>query len=1193
MTDIILFAKLANRRSSIRFALLSFIILCMATSLLAQQKSDTSKEKDVRGALATSFYEKLSKGATPASTQQSAAINRHTFTGQGVGNSFGYSISAAGDVNGDGFADVIVGAYGYASGTGRAYVYFGGPGMDNVADVTMAGETIGNYFGISVSSAGDVNGDGYADVIVGASGFLTQTGRAYIYYGGSHMDTTADVTITGEATGNSFGASVSCAGDVNGDGYADVIIGASGYSTFTGRAYIYFGGSSMNNTADVTMTGETTYNYFGRSVSTAGDVNGDGYADAIVGAYGYSAFTGRAYIYFGGSSMNNIADATMTGEATSNRFGVSVASAGDVNGDGFADVIVGAYGYSTFTGRAYIYFGGSNMNNIADVTLTGEATGNYFGASVSTAGDVNGDGYADVVIGAYAYSTTTGRAYVYYGGPHMDTAADKTLTGEASGNWFGFSVSTAGDVNGDGYADLLVGADKYTSSTGRVYLYQMSLTGADIPDEKLTGEAGFTDFGYSVSTAGDVNGDGYPDVIVGAFSYAGGPGRAYIYFGGPKMDSTADVTLTGETAKSHFGSSVSTAGDVNGDGYADVIVGAPEYMFDVGRAYIYYGGASMDTTADVVMTGEASGLFGHSVSSAGDVNGDGYADVIVGAGNFSSGSGQNSGRAYLYYGGASMDTTADVIMTGTMGGDALGISVSAAGDVNGDGYADVIVGAYGANNYRGRADIYYGGPSMNNISDVTMWGRTLQEAFGCSVSTAGDVNGDGYADVIVGAYAFDSFRGRAYIFCGGVVMDDAADVTLAGETMGIAFGKSVSTAGDVNGDGFADVIVGSEGNAYAGRADIYYGGSSMDNVADITMTGEAANNYFGDAVSTTGDLNGDGCADVIVGAYQYSSGTGRAYIYRSSSPPIVPRIASIVDVPHDQGGVVDVRWIRSGYDARNVSRVTGYRLERSDPPGMHGFAWTTVADIAATHNPQYSHPALMPYDSSTGTGGTFFFRITAVTASNEEYWRSNIVSGHSVDNIPPIGVGGAVIAASSNGRITLRWNKNREDKDLLGYVVYRDTTGSLLSSHTTQLDQTSDSTYVDSLTTPGKTYYYRVAAIDIHGNVGAPSAELTQIVLAVQRLNGQAPKVFELSQNYPNPFNPSTTIEFTVPVDGHAVLKVMDMLGREVATLFEGDAKSGYYLRVVFDASKCASGVYFSRLESGGKQLMKKMILMK
>ena len=148
-------------------------------------------------------------------------------------------------------------------------------------------------FGWSVSTAGDVNNDGYDDVIIGAYGYNSATGRAYIYYGGSAMDNTPDILLDGEASNNSFGRSVSTAGDVNNDGYDDVIIGAVGYNS----AYIYYGGSAMDNTPDVTMTGEAEDNYFGSSVSTAGDVNNDGYDDVIIGESGYNSWTGRAYIY--------------------------------------------------------------------------------------------------------------------------------------------------------------------------------------------------------------------------------------------------------------------------------------------------------------------------------------------------------------------------------------------------------------------------------------------------------------------------------------------------------------------------------------------------------------------------------------------------------------------------------------------------------------------------------------------------------------------------------------------------------------------------------------------------------------------------------------------------------------------------------------------------------------------------------
>ena len=195
----------------------------------------------------------------------------------------------------------------------------------------------------------------------------------------------------------------------------------------------------------------------------------------------------------------------------------------------------------------------------------------------------------------------------------MNNVLDVILTGASTDDYFGSSVSTAGDVNGDGYDDMIIGAPLNSaggSFAGRAYLYTNSLTGSDIPDEFFTGAAIGDGLGKSVKSAGDVNGDGYSDVIVGAYGYSGFTGRAYIYFGGSSIDNIADVILTGATAGDFFGNSVSTAGDVNGDGYSDVIVGASENDAggnNAGRAYIYFGGATMNNVVDVTLTGAAAG----------------------------------------------------------------------------------------------------------------------------------------------------------------------------------------------------------------------------------------------------------------------------------------------------------------------------------------------------------------------------------------------------------------------------------------------------------------------------------------------------------------------------------------------------------------------------------------------------------
>jgi len=914
-----------------------------------------------------------------------------TITGQSPGERLGFFVSNAGDVNGDGYSDEIIAA----SAISKAYIYFGGPVMDNIADVTFS-ET--ESFGMPVSTAGDVNGDGFSDVIVGAYFYNGGTGRVYIYYGGANMDNVSDVVLTGEAVNNYFN-NCSSAGDVNGDGYSDVIVGAWGAD----RAYIYYGGSSMNNVADVVMTGEAPNSGFGITVAKAGDVNGDGYSDVIIGAHNYNSQTGRAYIYYGGVSMNNVSDVVLTGENTNDLF-YNCASADDVNGDGYSDVIVGANGYNGYMGRAYIYYGGVTMNNIADIILTGEAVENHFGNSVSTAGDINGDSYSDVIVGAWGYNSNSGKTYIYYGGPSMNNSADITMNGEGSDNYFGYSVATAGNVNGDDFPDILIGAYGFNINRGRAYLYlninskpelvyppnnssslpqtikfvwkklQKSLfyklsvstdslfnniiindiilidtfktksgftentryfwrietkdsSGKNYSSLKysfkiinnnavsdsltITGQSSEGRLGLFVSNAGDVNGDGYSDVIISA----GAISKAYIYFGGPDMDNIADVTIS-EPESGNFGMPVSTAGDVNGDGFSDVIVGAYGYNGGTGRVHIYYGGANMDNVSDIVLTGEAVNNYFNNCSSAGDVNGDGYSDVIVGAWGYSTA----TGRAYIYYGGSSMNNVADVVMTGEGINSGFGISVANAGDVNGDSYSDVIVGAHAYNAGTGRTYIYYGGASMNNTADVIMTGEVTGDNF-YNCSSAGDVNGDGYSDVIVGAHLNNGSRGKAYVYYGGTAMNNIADVTLTGEAAENYFGNSVSTAGDVNGDGYSDVIVGAWGyNINRGKAYIYYGGSSMNNSADTTFTGETTGNYFGYSVSTAGDLNGNVFPDVIIGAYGFNNNTGKAYLYlKLNSKPI---LTSPVNNSVNNPVTVNFKWFKfipASYYILNVS----------------------------------------------------------------------------------------------------------------------------------------------------------------------------------------------------------------------------------------------------------------------------------
>ena len=1038
----------------------------------------------------------------PFDSTETDAIQERFFTGANANDNFGQSVSSAGDVNGDGFEDLIAGApFNDAGGfdAGRAYIYFGGQIINTVADVILTGAAVSDNFGYSVSKAGDVNGDGYGDVIVGA--YLndaggSNAGRAYIYFGGANMNNAADVTLTGLAADNSFGFSVSTAGDFNGDGFSDVIVGAylnNAGGAGAGRAYIFLGGSNMNNVADVTLTGAAAGDNFGYSVSYAGDVNGDGFSDVIAGAMmndGIATNAGRAYVYFGGVALNSVADVVLNGVSANDFFGHSVSTAGDVNGDGYSDVIAGAPfndAAGNESGRAYLFLGGALMNNTADITITGAAAGDNLGHSVSTAGDINGDGYSDILTGAYGNDETgssAGRAYVHMGGMDPDNITDAIFSGAAANDNFGISVSSAGDFNGDGFSDIILGAvnnDAGGSDAGRAYLYLNSLTGTDIEDEIFTGTT-LDYLGFSVSNAGDVNGDGYDDMIIGAIGNNSDRGIAYIHYGGTVPDNTPDLTLTGAAAGDNFGYSVSGAGDVNGDGYDDVIVGAPYNDAggsNAGRAYLYYGGAVMNNVADVVFTGAAADdRFGSSVSDAGDVNADGYPDVIIGAPLNDFGGG-NVGRVYVYFGGALMNNTADILLDEGTGNDQYGYSVSSAGDVNADGYGDLIIGAYNFDS-KGAAYIYFGGETITNNPDVFISGVQNFDRLGYSVSGAGDVNKDGYSDVLVGAYGYpDAFnKGRAYLYLGGIIMDDNADATFTGELNNDAFGYSVSDAGDINKDGYSDIIIGAPyndpGATNAGRTYIYFGSSSMNNIVDIVMNGDSENSNLGSAVSSAGDVNGDGFSDYVAGAMQDEAGglaAGRTFLYMSSSPASEPGIISVKDVPFDQGGFVAVKWMRSGYDIIGQSVVTGYLIEKSVPPGISGYSWQSVATIPATKNLSYTYNASTQSDSMTNNSGTVFFRITALTSIANQFYRSNIMPGYSVDNLSPSQPTG-LMASISGSSVQLNWNSNTES-DLHHYAIFRDGN---------EINISLTSSFEDENPSGESALSYSVAAVDIHGN---------------------------------------------------------------------------------------------------------------
>ncbi|HRX35331.1 MAG TPA: Ig-like domain-containing protein [Aestuariivirga sp.] len=540
-----------------------------------------------------------------------------------------------------------------------------------------------------------------------------------------------------EVTNHVSGA-VASAGDINGDGFEDLIFGdgtASAFGTFSGEAFVVFGRASgladvSPSSADFVSSGKgfrifgaDSFDGLGSAVSSAGDVNGDGFDDIIIGVpNGDGLFNGRnnageAVVLFGkATGFANIDLATLTvdqgfrivGADTDDSAGWSVSSAGDVNGDGFDDVIIGAPladALSPFSGlangQAIIVFGkASGFTNIdtaasdfvssgTGVRIAGGTTGDFAGWSVSSAGDINGDGLDDVIVGA----------------PSGDGPSD----GREDAGEIMVIYGRSNPV--DGLTPQLL---NFTNFGFRIY-------GADIKDGA----------GWAVSSAGDINGDGFDDLIVSA-NYADGPdntrsaaGEAIVVFGSAAKLSNIDVSATDfvssgkgfrifcadslDSAALALGRLVSSAGDVNGDGFDDLIIGAPlargpnNTVYAQGEAIVVFGKASGFTNIDVsVMTpdqgfriyGVDHDYTGLTVSSAGDINGDGFDDLVIGS--------EQTGT--VVFGG---DFLGGVTFAGTDSADTL----------TGTSAAEVFVGGQGDDTLTGNggADAFQGGAGNDTI----------------------------------------------------------------------------------------------------------------------------------------------------------------------------------------------------------------------------------------------------------------------------------------------------------------------------------------------------------------------------------------------------------------------------------------------------------------------------------------------
>jgi hypothetical protein len=504
-------------------------------------------------------------------------------------------------------------------------------------------------------------------------------------------------------------------------------------------------------------------------------------------------------------------------------------------------------------------------------------------------------------------------------------------------------------------------------------------------DIRFTGESGGSEdlFGWSAAAAGDVNGDGFPDLVIGAPSsdeVAGFAGRAYLFYGpftGNRLAANADAVISATTFGDNLGIAVDGAGDLNGDGKDDLVIGARSNDapgIQAGQVYVFHGPVAGNLTpsqANGVISGSEFEELGVAVAGVGDVNGDGRDDLLLGAHMFGAG----IGRAYLFHGpvvGARTSASAEAIITGEFSSDSFGVAV-AGGDFNHDGRSDLLVGApHGPIDFLdpGRAYIFHG-PVAGQISaaaaDVIFHGEELNDMFGSDVS-AGDLNGDGFDDLLVGANQIFSNvdPGKAYVFYGPFgeravhIFATDADGRFTGEGANDVFGDAVAIIPDMNGDGLDEALMGAwdnqAGSFRAGRAYLFLGPASGVNPAgnaDLIITGEESGDRLGKEVAAAGDLDRNGLGDLIVGAPEFPTGDpGKAFVYLDGhvaaaigAAPTPAVHLSLESAPNPFAGQTSLRYTLASpgtvrlrvYDARGA--LVRRLVDGTRAAGSHEIAW--------------------------------------------------------------------------------------------------------------------------------------------------------------------------------------------------------------------------------------------------------------